>query len=497
MAVGRLEICPNLTGENVYARIIIEERGYSVENNTSLVHLEISVGRRNLGHSTYGNGTLYGNVDGQPYTQSISYTTEVDGTREILFFAKDFTILHQNDGSKTITVTVNFDWTRTLNESYNYTLTKIPRASTISCDTFTLGSEGTIKIKSASSEFAHRITYAYGNDNYYKEGQVGEKTEPGTESISWTPPKEFAEAVPSSTLGAGTLFCDTYSGDTKIGTTAIVFYCNLPDGIKPKITSFSVDIDNSANETIAGWGLCVAGYSKVKLTAKADGNYGSTIDSFDISGAYSTTQKGASLSYTGNTLTSGNKTFTVNARDTRGRSSVSSSKSLYVHPYSKPTVSSFTVARCSDDATKMEINANWAFAPVGGNNKISATISYKKPKENTWTVCEEEIVNTNSNNWNIRLSVTFEETSSYNFKIIVRDSVGNSVPYEAFVSTVTVLLDFRAGGRGLGIGKMAESDSMEVDLPTIFIGDVFIRNEGTDMSLKEYIQDIIRTTNTT
>ncbi len=486
-----------LSNDHVYALINAEERSYSVESNTSAINLAIYVRRDNTGHTTYGNGTLTGHVDGQPYTQNITTDTKVSGTDWVLFFAKDFIISHQNDGSKTITVTANFNWARTGNFLLNCVLTTIPRASTISCGNFTMGSTGTIEISSASASFTHTITYAWGNDIYSEEGIICTKT--SSTSISWTPSKNLAKAIPSATLGAGTLFCETYSGSTKIGTTSIVFYCNVPNDIIPEIkpNSFSVEVDNSANDVINGWGLCVAGYSKAKLTAEANGSYGSTIDSFDISGAYSTTQNGTSLSYTGGTLTSGKKTFTVNARDTRGRSSASSSKSIDVLFYSKPTVSSFTVARCSDNATKMEINANWAFSPVGGNNKISATISYKKPKEDAWTICEEKIVNTNSHNWNIKLSATFEKTSSYNFKIIVRDSVGNSVPYEAFVSTVAVLLDFRAKGKGLGIGKMAESDSMEVALPTIFIGDVYIRNEGTDMSLKEYIQDIIRTTNTT
>lgn len=61
--------------------------------------------------------------------------------------------------------------------------------------------------------------------------------------------------------------------------------------------------------------------------------------------------------------------------------------------------------------------------------------------------------------------------------------MSNSALEEAFISTTEVLLDFRAGGKGLGIGKICESDAMEVSLDAKFYGGIYIN----DVPLDEYI----------
>lgn len=80
----------------------------------------------------------------------------------------------------------------------------------------------------------------------------------------------------------------------------------------------------------------------------------------------------------------------------------------------------------------------------------------------------------------------------YNFKIVVTDSLSNSAQEEGFVSTIEVTMDFRAGGKGLGIGKIAESDNLEIAFDTIFMGNVYIQNDdGTKTSLADYIRSLI------
>ena len=50
----------------------------------------------------------------------------------------------------------------------------------------------------------------------------------------------------------------------------------------------------------------------------------------------------------------------------------------------------------------------------------------------------------------------FKTEDSYNFKVVVTDTLLSRIQEERFISTIKVLLDFRAGGKGLGIGKIAE-----------------------------------------
>lgn len=275
--------------------------------------------------------------------------------------------------------------------------------------------------------------------------------------------------------------------EQKIGSTASkTFKVTVPSTVVPTVDTVTVSIVNS-NTTINGWGVAVAGYSKVKVVATASGSYGSTISSFKITGGYSTTQSGTSLSYTGAIITSsGSKTFTVTATDSRGRtSSAVVSSAITFYAYSEPSVTSFTAQRSESVSTNMIVKANWSISSVNGNNAATAVLYYKKSTASSWTNYGAIAKNTN-----VTLS-NLDETSSYNFKVTVTDSLFKSASEESFVSTIGVLLDFRAGGQGLGIGKIAESNAMEVALDSVFIGNVYIKIGSTNVSLKNYIKGVM------
>lgn len=465
----------------------------SVANNTSTISWTLKGSGSASGWVRVSELRVKINGSQVYYRSSDNHTDCYSGTQ---LASGTTTISHNSDGTKTFSISVEagiYQWAINCSGSGSFTLNTIPRASSISVGTLTMGTAGTITISRASSSFTHTISYAWGDTSAsgisagkgYK-GTIVSKTT-GT-SVSWTPSLNLANVIPSATSGVGTLTCDTYSGSTKVGSKSITFTCNVPSSVKPSITSASVTVDNSANSVIAGWGLYVVGYSKAKITAVASGSYKSTISSFTISGGYSTTQTGTSLSYTGAKLTSsGSKTFNVVAKDSRGRSSdAKSAGTITVYAYSKPTVSSFTAERSSTDATKMVIKANWTFASVNSKNSATATLYYKRSSATGWTT-----YGTIAKNTSTTLTVDFAEEYSYNFRVIVKDAVGNSAQEETFVSTISVLLDFRAGGKGLGVGKIAETDAMEVALDAIFMGNIYIQTETSKITLADYIKSVM------
>lgn len=422
------------------------------------------------------------------YRNSSNHTNCYQGTQ---LASGSLTVSHSSDGSKTFSVSVEagiYQWAINCSGSSSFTLNTIPRASSISWGSGNSTTAGVtdgaiINISRASSSFTHTITYAFGKAS----GTICTKTSSTT--VKWTIPMSLLNQIPSATSGTGTLTCTTYSGSTAVGTSTLKLTVVAPSSVKPTISSASVTIDNSANSVIKGWGLYVVGYSKAKITAAASGSYGSTISSFTISGGYSTTQSGSSLSYTGSKFTSsGSKTFNVIAKDSRGRSSDSKSAgTITVYAYSNPSISALTVQRSSSNAKKIIVRANWNFASVNSKNSVTATLYYKKSSSSGWTT-----YGTISRNTDITLTTEFAEEYSYNFKLIVKDAVGNSVQEESFISTIDVLLDFRAGGKGLGIGKIAESDSMEVALDAKFMGTVYIYDEGGNaMTLAAYIKSVV------
>lgn len=401
-------------------------------------------------------------------------------------------VSHNTDGTKSVTMKIEagiYNWAICYDGSKTFTLNTIARASSITtASNKTLGNACSITWTPYSSSFTYKLKFSLGNWSKTTD-TISPKSTSAYTYTGYTIPLDVANYLPKAITGTMTVYLYTYSGSTQIGSAASkTFTVTVPSTIVPTLGTVSATIVNS-NSVIDGWGVAVAGYTKVKVTASASGSYSSTISSFTISEAYSTTQNGTSLSYTGSAISSsGSKTFTVVAKDSRGRSSSSkSATAITFYAYSAPKVSSFTVARSSSNAKQVVAKANWTYSSVNGNNVVTATLYYKKSSATSWTK-----YGTLSKNTSTTLTKEFEETSSYNFKVVVTDSLSKSAQEEGFISTIEVTLDFRAGGKGLGIGKIAESDNLEIAFDTIFMGNVYIQaDDGTKTSLADYIKSLI------
>lgn len=460
----------------------------SVANNTSTISWEL------VGSGSYSGRVVVSElkvtIDGsQVYSRdSSNHTNCYNGTK---LASGTKTISHSSDGTKSVVIKVEagiYQWAINCSGSKTFTLDTIARASSItSASNVTLGNACSVKWTPASKSFKYKVKFSLGSWNYTT-GYLSPNTTSAYTYNSYTIPLDVAEQLPKATTGTMTAYLYTYNGTTQIGSTASkTFTVTVPSSVVPTLGTVTATIVND-NSVIKGWNVAVAGYTKVKVAATASGAYSSTISSFTISGGYSTTQNGTSLSYTGAIITSsGSKSFTVVAKDSRSRSSSSkTSSAITFYAYSKPTISSFTAARSNSDATKIVVKGNWSFADVNGKNAVTATLQYKRSTASNWTT-----YGTIAKNTNVTLTTTFNEASSYNFRLIVTDSLSQSAQDEAFVSTVAVLMDFRAGGKGLGIGKIAESDNLEVALNSIFMGNVYIKVDSTNIPLKTYIKNVM------
>lgn len=442
------------------------------------------------------------------------------GTYKVVNTTTDYVYVnHNSDGKKSINITLSGNRFSLLNMiglysgrdlefsgSKSITLTTIPRASSITtASNVTLGNKCSIKWTPNSTSFTYKIKFSLGSFSYTT-GTISPKSTSAYTYTGYTIPEKVASYITSSATGTMKATLYTYSGSTSIGNSSKNFTVTVPTTIKPTLdgASVSVALDNSANSIIRDWGIYVAGYSKAKITATAKfdmESYGAGIN-FVVTGGYSATKSGTkktdgtySLSYTGAALTAGTKSFTVQAKDTRGRTSSSKTISnITVYPYSNPTVTSFTISRHSEDSTKMVVKSSWTYADVNKNNKVKIILYYKQKSSSTWlrTIIASDITDTNLNK--VIDDITFSDTSSFNFYIEVEDLLGNSNPSsEVFVPTAKVLLNYKAGGNGLGVGKAAEENRFEIGLPTVFFEQIYISDpEGKDtMTLENYIKSVV------
>ena len=403
---------------------------------------------------------------------------------------------HNSDGTKSCTLSASWrmDGTYvntkvgTITASTTITLDTITRASTISsASNVTLGNSCSVSWTPGASNFSYKIEFSMGSWSYTT-SYIYPNTTISYRYTGYVIPTQVSSQIKNASSGTMAIKLYTYNGSSLIGSSSKNITVFVPDSIKPMISSFTLSPDNSANAVLKEWGLYVSGYTKVKLDASAAGSYESTITSFRLVEGYSGTVAGSHLSYTGEKLSSsGSKTFSIEAVDSRGRVSDRASETIEVYPYSNPNIVSFTASRNKSDERKVRVRASWTFSDLDGRNSAAGTLMYKASSDKEWKTYGE--INQNEET---DLSIDFNELETTVFKIVVKDSVGNANQAETLISTGAVLLDFKSGGKGLGIGKIAETDNLEVGMNSIFIGNVFIRVGGEDIPLSTYIKNVMK-----
>lgn len=423
-------------------------------------------------------------IDG---TQQTFASPAVSSTGTHLLGTVSQTVSHASDGSKSLAISAVFNIRATLSGTYygsitasaNITLDSIPRASSVSAPNGTMGTALTLSIARASSSFTHTLTYAFGSTS----GTIAAKTT--STSVSWTPPLSLASQIPNTTSGVCTITCTTYNGSTSVGSKTCTLTLSVPASVKPTITSLTVArIDG---DVPSSWGIYVQTKSKAKLAINgAAGSYGSTIKSYSISGGgYSGT---ASTLTTGFLNTSGTITFTATVTDSRGRISAAATVSITVTAYSPPYFDSVLSQRClsngtlDDDGTYIRGQASYGYSTCGNKNTVTRSVSYKKATDSTWT--DAGVSFSSGTAFTFGGGAISTETS-YDIRYTLADAF-STISVQDIVSTAAVVMDFKSGGKGVAVGKVAETDNC------------FEVSEAWDVKvygklLKDYIQSFIKT----
>ena len=151
-------------------------------------------------------------------------------------------------------------------------------ASRVACPSFNIGTGTVISITRDKSSYTHTIRYSYGSLS----GTIATKT--NQTSIAWNPnTANFYSQIPNGVTGYGTITCQTYDGNTLIGTTTTGFYAYA---VKEKcLPTVSAVIEDTNPATIAVTGdknKLVCYISKPKVTLNAVAKNSATIKSRQI-----------------------------------------------------------------------------------------------------------------------------------------------------------------------------------------------------------------------
>lgn len=312
----------------------------------------------------------------------------------------------------------------------------------LSAATVEMGKSVTINTPAVNSAYRHTLRYAFG-------GASGTIATGIASSVSWTPPVSLANQIPSATAGSGTIYCDTYSGSTLLGTKSVSITLTVPGSVVPSAGTLSAALA----EDTSGTGLYVKGMGKAKLTLSgASGAYGSSITSYTITGGGWSAS--ASTLTTGTLASAGNITFTATVTDSRGRKA-STTRAITVIDYTKPGVAVCDVYRCDADGNRkkagtyfaVEINAS--YSAITGNT-LSITARYKKQSESSYGTA----ANVTNNGKTVLGGGNIGASTTYDVVVTVADKY-NSLSIPRTLSTKSVLQSFKRSA-GAAIGKVAE-----------------------------------------
>ena len=341
----------------------------------------------------------------------------------------------------------------------------------LSAATVEMGKSVTISTPAVNNAYRHTLRYAFG-------GAAGTIATGIASSVSWTPPVSLANQIPSATAGSGTIYCDTYSGSTLLGTKSVSITLTVPGSVVPSAGTLSAALA----EDTSGTSLYVKGMGKAKLTLSgASGAYGSSITSYTITGGgWSATNSALT---TGTLASAGNITFTATVTDSRGRKA-STTRTISVIDYTKPGVAVCDVYRCDADGNRKKVGTyfaveiNASYSAITGNT-LNITARYKKQSESSYGTA----ANVTNNGKTVIGGGNIGASTTYDVLVTVADKY-NSLLIQRTLSTKSVLQSFKRSA-GAAIGKVAElANWLDVAWNTRIRGNLQV--DGTISSADQY-----------
>ncbi|HEL2508799.1 TPA: hypothetical protein TZ196_002009 [Streptococcus suis] len=446
---------------SLYLNVYIEPGAQNTAANTTVVNWRITVSRTGayLTRNEQGDSTLSLDINGgRVHTSNPRWRTSGE---EFLMASGSTTVGHNADGTKSFPFSATFNPNNGLHGFItvlgNIGLATIPRSSSVSVGIGTIGSALTININRQSSSFKHTVRYAWGN----KQGTIASNVDTST---TWTIPLDFANDIPNTTSGTGTIFVDTYSGSNKTGTQQVAFTANVPASMKPTFSGVTLTDTNGAARSLLSGNNFLQIISDIQVGFNgAVGSYGSTIAGYRaeiVNRNLSTNSNGGRL---GMMNFNGSATIRASVVDSRGRWSDTRDVTINVIEYYAPILS-FTAQRTRQTPNIIQINRNAKIAPItlSGSQKNIMTLTFKvAPLGSTsytvdngsasgsWTT-QHTLSNSTANmagNYPANKSFTIIGTLSDKF---------TSVEFSATVATESVVMSYDKDGR-VGVGKIAEN----------------------------------------
>lgn len=475
-------------GDVIASRITWTRTATDTAKNTSTITVALYYKKKDSA-TTYGTGSWKLTVNGTAYTGSSYAEIKSSGYTKV-FEKTGIVISHNADGSKSFSVNASGSYipgtsfTNT-NCSGTVTLDAIPRASTFNSVTSSVALGGTAKlsITAKSSYFYHKATWTCGSTTATQ--NLGRAGSTNAKEYTYTIPTGWANQITTATSKSCSVSVQTYSDSgykTAVGSAVSkTFTVTVPDtaDYKPTVSLAAV----LGNKIAAIGDFYVQGKTSVTLNATGAGKGSASIKSYTFKRGTATIKTNTVTTTTSSasetTNTTGSVTYSVTITDSRGRTATAS-QTITVYEYKKPSITVDESYRCDStgkedrtNGTYIHLKATLTYSSV--NSKNSLTARNAKYRENGSTGSYSAATNLTSGTAATIGGGNIATGKTYEVLITLTDAVGETSTVSVVIPTSYVTMDFKAGGTGVAIGKIADTDYL-LDLGV----NVRVDGTGTD-----------------
>lgn len=423
----------------------------NIVNNTSVVRVDLWLGRTlSSGYPIGGTYNGYIEADRENYggfpTQHIDIRNKdvnqnsVNIGPNVLVGTWDYTIQHNNDGSRNVRITTELSG-HGFSPSYCVVdavvgLSTIPRASTVNPLSAYIESQSNIVINPYAS-FNHSVRVWFGNINKWlqSDGTLGDNEYIFPSSNirpSFVIPADFYSQF-TSERGVGTIYVYTYSGGTKIGENhnTLTAICN-PALCNPYATATVFDVNSKTLAITKNKNDVIRYQSTMEITptitVSGVNDTQTTLKSKSINGTIFTTDTARVVNPT-------DKSFTLKLVNSRNMSSeiiVEASGELI--PYI-PLTFSANLWRTEPTTGEVEIEYSGNYFAKNFKDEESNTVSntlslfwkYREKGTESWIdgTALEPTIDANNNTYSGRqsLGTIFDYKKQYEFIVLYNDKL--------------------------------------------------------------------------
>lgn len=456
------------TINNGWGTFVLELRqtGQSISNNTSTVSYKLYLKSRNNSYfyNNYHTGKTNIVINGSTVHNQTGRDFNVSRGGSQQLASGTTTVKHNEDGSKSFSFSASI-WASNFsgNISGNFTLSKIPRASSFSLQNTSgtnitsiyAGNDVKITINKKVSSFTHTIKVSYSGNSE----TITNKTT--STSATWSNSENVMTNHMKNLKNMNLTFTlETYDGSTRIGTSSKNLTLKVPSSASPSIDGVEISEANQNKINIIGSSPFYQHLTDLRVKTSASGKYGADIKNVSVNiGSY--VLSGNDVILKGINLKD-SQSVKVTVKDTRDMSA-STTRTINLNPYNLPNISFFNAYRNQSNTKYASARIALTSTVIDNKNPLDVKVDVAEKDSNSWKNVYSATVGNGKFNDTISLGGGFDDFKAYDVRLSIADKFKRHQALST-ISATSQSLVIGANKPVVGIGKVPDIDKgLEVD----------------------------------